>query len=117
MPLLLRGFIENTTLLAEEVYDATRGSVVIEHGARQDEDATAVSLRLIATDGKEMRTAWATQEGNVTRSVFLNLDYGVYQVIAQNADGYWLAAGTVVVYSDTVSFLHTGAAVVYRKTP
>ena len=117
VPLLLRGFIENTALLAEEVHDATLGSVLIEHGAQQGEDAAAVSLRLIAADGKEMHTAWATQEGSVTRSVFLNLDYGVYQVIAQNADGYWLAAGTVVVYSETVSFLRTGAAVVYRKTP
>lgn len=117
VPLLIRGFIENIALLAEEVHDAERGSVVIEHGAQQGEDAAAVSLRLISAAGEEMRTAWATQEGGVTRSVFLNLDYGVYQVIAQNADGYWLAAGTVVVYNETVSFLRTGAAVTHEKTP
>ena len=64
-----------------------------------------------------MQAAGAMQDGGVTRSVFLNLDYGVYQVIAQNSDGYWLAAGTVVVYNETVSFLRTGAAVVYGKTP
>ena len=116
VPLLIRGFIENTALLAEEVHDATLGSVVVEHGARQGEDAAAVSLRLVGTDGKEVRATWAMQEGGVTRSVFLNLDYGVYQVIAQKSDGYWLAAGTVVVYNETVSFLRTGAAVVYGKT-
>ena len=116
VPLLLRGFIENTALLAEEVHDATLGSVVVEYGARQGEDAAAVSLRLVDMQGKEMRTTWARQEGSVTRSVFLNLDYGVYQVIAQNTDGYWLAAGTVVVYNETVSFLRTGAAVVSRET-
>lgn len=117
VPLLLRGFIENTALLAEEVHDAMLGSAVVEHGARQGEDAAAVSLRLINADGKEIHAAGAMQEGSVTRSVFLNLDYGVYQVIAQNSDGYWLAAGTVVVYNETVSFLRTGAAVVYGKTP
>ena len=116
VPLLLRGFIENTALLAEEVHDAALGSVVVEHGAQQGEDAAAMSLRLLDMQGNEMRTAWARQEGGVTRSVFLNLDYGVYQVIAQNADGYWLAAGTVVVYNETVSFLRTGAAVVSSET-
>ena len=117
VPLLIRGFIENIALLAREVHDATLGSVVIEHGAQQGEDAAAVSLRLIDARGEEMRTTWAMQEGGVTRSVFLNLDYGVYQVIAQNADGYWLAAGTVAVYNETVSFLRTGAAVTHGKTP
>ncbi len=115
VPLLIRGFIENTALLAEAVHDATLGSVVIEHGARQGEDAAAVSLRLVGTDGEEVRATWAVQEDGVTRSVFLNLGYGVYQAIAQNSAGNWLAAGTVVVYNETVSFLRTGATVVYGK--
>ncbi len=114
VPLLLRGLIENTALLANTTHDASLGSAVIEYGARQGEDAAAVSLRLVDTEGRDVHTAWAVQEGGVTRSVFLNLNYGEYQVIAQNADGYWLAAGTVFVYSETVSFLRTGAAVVYR---
>ena len=83
----------------------------------QGEDAAAISLRLLAADGEEMRTTWAMQEGDVTRSVFLNLDYGVYQVVVQNEDERWLAAGTVVVYNETVSFLRTGAVVTYGKMP
>ena len=117
VPLLIRGFIENAALLAEEVHDTTLGSVVIEHSAQQGEDAAAIALRLIAADGEEMRTTWAMQEGDVTRSVFLNLDYGVYQVVVQNEDERWLAAGTVVVYNETVSFLRTGAVVAYGKKP
>ena len=117
VPLLVRGFIENTALLAEQVHDATLGSVVIEHGARPGEDAEAVALRLITADGRELPAVWSTQAHNVTRSVFLNLDYGVYQVVAENDDGHWLAAGTVVVYNETTSFLRTGTAVVYEKTP
>lgn len=117
VPLLTRGFIENTALLAAKVHDATRGSVVIEHGARRGEDTAEISLRLIAADGTEHHPAWSLQDDGVTRSIFLNLDYGIYQAVAQNADAYWLAASTVVVYSETVSFLRTGAAVAYGKTP
>lgn len=113
-PLFPRGFVESMALLVEETYDPTKGAVVVEHGKMTGQGEDIILLRLINQNGVDMQGN-SFQEDKVTRGVFLNLDYGVYQLIVQTRKGDWLSAQTLMVYDETISWLRTGSSVSYVK--
>ena len=46
-------------------------------------------------------------------TTFLNLPFGVYQLLVRNSSGHWLAVQTVMVYNEAVSQLRVGNALRY----
>lgn len=114
IPLFPRGFVESMALLAEEVYDPAKGAVVVEHGKVTGQGENVVLLRLIDQNGVDVRGN-SFQEDEITRGVFLNLAYGVYQLIVQTREGEWLSAQTLMVYDETTSWIRTGSSMSYVK--
>ena len=115
LSLLPRGTIESVALHAGEVYDHALGSVYIEYG-KSDAQGDEVVFRLLDARGREIQPVWSEQEDADAFAVFLNLDYGVYQAVVENTQGHWLAVQSLMVYSETVSHLRTGATISYHPT-
>ncbi len=107
--LLPRGFIEDMSVYAQVVYDPSLGVVIAEHAALVGQDAGAVNFRLQNERGEEVGDGWYFADEPVTKVIFFNLEPGMYSLMVETADGYWLAAQTVLVFNETVSFVSTGA--------
>ena len=102
LSLLPRGTLAHIALQASVPYDASRGSVHIEAGYEDADD-----IRLIDADEHEIMPTWLEQRTDVV-ATFLNLPFGVYQLLIRNSSGHWLAVQTVMVYNESVSQLRVG---------
>ena len=117
-PLFPRGFVEDMSVLAEQPFDPFSGALVIEHGEviGQEEDEY-INIRLVDSNGQNVSQAVDfSGSGKDVRRLFLNVEPGLYTVMVETADGFWLASDTAMVYSETLSYIRTGSSVVYKNT-
>ena len=106
LSLLPRGTLARIALQANVPYDERMGSVYAEVSHAEADD-----IRLIAVDGDEILPTWLDAG---TSAAFLNLPFGVYQLLVRNSSGHWLAVQTVLVYDEAISYLRVGHILRYR---
>lgn len=87
------------------------GTVLVDHGTFEghDELSRSVEISLLDKDSKPVGTkvTLMTQSGSST--IFYNVEPGTYSVIVKSTNGDGLAYDTVLVYSETLSYKHTGS--------
>ena len=110
LSLLPRGTLAYIALQANIPYDASMGSVYAEIGYEDADD-----IRLISADGHEIMPTWLSHRTPMV-AAFLNLPFGVYQLLVKNSSGHWLAVQTLMVYNESVSQLRIGYELRYRAT-
>lgn len=116
-PLVPRGFVMDLAYRAELAQDAALGSVLVEHGALEGQAAgDAVHLRLFAATGHELTEQATLRGAQSTKSLFFNVEPGIYTAIAETSDGYWLSVSTVIVYSETMSYVRTGNILLHPES-
>jgi hypothetical protein len=113
-PLVPRGFVEDMALYAQVSYDPLLGVVLVEHGAFKGQEHNSVNMRLLDQFGRDVGDGWYYSDAPSTRAVFFNIPAGTYTLIVETAEKYWLAAETVIVYNETVSYVRTGSSLRYR---
>jgi hypothetical protein len=114
-PLLPRGFVEDMSIYAQVVHDPSLGSVLVEYGQSAGVDTgEGLSMRLVDAQGQDVGDGWYFADTPVTKAIFFNVPAGVYALLVETRDGYWLAADTVSVYNETVSYTRLGGGIRYR---
>jgi hypothetical protein len=116
-PLLPRGFIEDLyheLFVSEDLqaaFDPAMGTVVTYYGLPNKVKADEVQLKLIDQWGREIEEGWFFGDSNdgMVKSVFFNLNPGMYSFVAQTSDGYLLDMDTVIVDYWTTSILQIGS--------
>ena len=114
-PLYPNGFLEDLAVESNIYIDPDRGSVIIDHGDLETEkNKSPVRVTLLDEHSNSVGDR-AHLEGS-SSSVFLNVAPGTYTVTVKRADGTLVSNNTVLVYSDTLSYLHTGSPIQRSKT-
>ncbi|MBQ46938.1 MAG: hypothetical protein CMP10_05540 [Zetaproteobacteria bacterium] len=122
LPLLPRGFVEDLyhELLLEGYDDAMpwdpeMGTIVLMHG--QVNENENIRFRLLDQNGNSAGEGWyfGEEDSDITRAVFFHLNRGVYTVIAETSEGYWVDVDTVVVDFKTVSLIQTGNKIRHKR--
>lgn len=108
LPLVPRGFVEDISVFAQVNYDQSLGAVMVEHGHLQGQGQTPVSVRLLNESGAEVGEGWYFSDQPTTKAIFFNVPPGRYALLVETNDRYWLAADTLVVYSETLTIVQTG---------
>lgn len=114
VPLIPRGFVEDMAVFAQVSHDPSLGVVLVEHGDFGGQGSENIHFRLVNESGFDVGDGWYFSEAPVTKAIFFNVNPGQYQVIVETAAHYWLAADTVTVFSETVSYLATGSRIRYN---
>ena len=115
-PLIPQGFIDDIIEASGEYLyrDYNLGTLLVEHGLLRGEDSSLnggkTRIKLFDQQGLEEQQALYFGEGEVRKALFINLAPGSYEVMVESSEGHWLAVDTVVVYSQTLSYLRTGSA-------
>jgi hypothetical protein len=112
-PLIPRGFVEDLALYAQVSHDPEQGSVLVEFGHPKGLD-DSVNMRLLDQYGRDVGDGWYFSDQPMTRAMFFNVNPGIYTILAETKDRYWLAADSVYVYNETVSYLNLGSELRYR---
>ena len=116
--LLQRGFSEDLFLLLNEqgdlertAYDPMQGKIFVRHGVENDVDADNIEFKLIDQYGREEKGAWIFGDSSdgFVKAFFFNLNPGVYSLVVQTGDNFWLDATTVPVDYDLTSIVQTGS--------
>jgi hypothetical protein len=120
-PLLQRGYIQDVfhELAAQDhrdaiAFDVAMGSVVVLHRTENGMDAAKVSL--VDGVGRVYDQGWSfgnAQQG-LGRTVFFNMNPGVYSVIVESPQGAILSLDTIAVDFWTASIVQTGAMAHYN---
>lgn len=112
IPLLPRGFIEDTALFAQVSPDLMLGSVVVNFGDLDGFDKSQnINIRLFDENGQSVGEAWHYSDKPLSKAIFFNVQPGTYMVSVESSDHTWLAADTVTVFSQTVSFIMAGSPI------
>ena len=112
-PLIPRGFVEDLALYAQVAHDPEQGSVLVEFGHPKGLD-DSVNMRLLDQYGRDVGDGWYFSDQPMTKAMFFNVNPGIYTILAETKDRYWLAADSVYVYNETVSYLNLGSELRYR---
>lgn len=112
-PLIPRGFVEDLALYAQVSQDPEQGSVLVEFGHPKGVD-TSVNMRLLDQFGRDVGDGWYFSDSPLTKAMFFNVPPGIYTVLVETKDRYWLAADSIYVYNETVSYLNLGSELRYR---
>ncbi|MBI2603617.1 MAG: hypothetical protein HYW48_11245 [Deltaproteobacteria bacterium] len=110
-PLFPRGFLDDIAFFAGLAVNRWEGSVLVEHGPLAgEEDFDGVKVTLLDHKGQKAgeKVAW---EGSHSSHLFLNVPAGTYAVKVASPDGKAFWYDTVLVYEETLSYLHTGSPV------
>ena len=107
-PLIPRGFIEDMSLYAQVVRDPELGTVLAEYAAPDGATHETISMRLVDQDGHDVGDGWYFSDAPATKALFFNVPAGAYSIQVQTKDGYWLSSDTVIVYSETMSYMRLG---------
>lgn len=117
-PLIPQGFVEDMAIQANSEWfdDPTFGSVIVEHGRMQDQtfETGLTIVKLIDHTGLEVGSPYTIGQGVVTKSIFFNVPPGLYTVMVTTDKGIWLTTSTIMVYSETLSYLQTGSPLKLR---
>ena len=112
-PLIPRGFVEDLALYAQVTHDSEQGAVLVAFGHPKDVES-AVNLRLLDQYGRDVGDGWYFSDAPLTKAMFFNVPPGIYTVLVETKDRYWLAADSVYVYNETVSYMNLGSQLRYR---
>ena len=98
------------------------GSVLVEYGRMQGEPSSGEPVRIELFDyngAKVISPISLVESGNasVVKSVFLDLEPGVYAVLVTTPQGHWLASDTAIVYSETTSYVSAGSRLAIANNP
>lgn len=109
-PLIPRGFLENISNYSNIIRDLDKGTIFIEHGKfAENEDADNVlEVSLLDQNGNAVGEK-VPLNGLSSGTLFFNVPTGTYTVVVKSIDGVGLDFDTVLVYSDTLSYLRTGS--------
>ena len=107
-PLIPRGFIEDMSLYAQVVRDPGLGTVLAEYAAPDGATHETISMRLVDQEGHDVGDGWYFSDAPTTKALFFNVPAGAYSIQVQTKDGYWLSSDTVIVYSETMSYMRLG---------
>ncbi|WP_141736627.1 carboxypeptidase-like regulatory domain-containing protein [Oligoflexus tunisiensis] len=120
-PLLQRGYIQDVfhELAGQDnhdsiAFDVAMGSVVVLH--RTESGMDAVKVALVDNVGRVYNQGWTfgnTDQG-LTRTVFFNMNPGVYSVIVESQQGVILSLDTIAVDFWAASIVQTGAMAHYN---
>jgi hypothetical protein len=113
-PLIPRGFVEDLALYAQVTHDSEQGSVLVAFGHPKDLES-AVNMRLLDQYGRDVGDGWYFSDAPLTKAMFFNVPPGIYTVLVETKDRYWLAADSVYVYNETVSYVNLGSQLRYRS--
>jgi hypothetical protein len=109
--LIPNGFMEDMSVFAQTHFNRDQGGVVIEHGNLTDVSADGTKMRLVDAFGRDVGDGWYFADKPVSKAVFFNVPPGVYALVIETSSGHWIAADTVMVYSEAVSFAKTGGQI------
>ncbi|MEI6397616.1 MAG: hypothetical protein WCO71_02490, partial [Pseudomonadota bacterium] len=109
--LIPNGFISDMSVFAQTTHNSDNGSVVVEHGNFQGLGGESVKMRLVDVFGRDIGDGWYFADQPVSKAIFFNVPAGVYALVVETGSGHWIAADTVMVYSESVSFAKTGGQI------
>ena len=109
-PFLPRGFIEDMAVYAQVAHDPSLGSVFVEHGTLSGQGTETIRMRLLNENNFDVAEAWYYSDSPITRALFFNVPPGTYSLLIETANHFWLAADTVTVFSEAVSYVSSGAS-------
>jgi hypothetical protein len=120
-PLLQRGYIQDVfhELAVQDnhasiAFDAALGSVVVLH--RLESGMGTVNVSLVDNLGRVYNQGWSfgNPDQGLSRTVFFNMNPGVYSVIVENQQGAILSLDTIAVDFWTASVVQTGSTAHYN---
>lgn len=123
LPLMPRGFVEDTfnqLYLSDSsssvAYDPSLGALIVQYGLQKGEKFDDLNLRVVDQAGREVDTGWyfGSQNEQVVKAIFFNVPAGVYSVIAETRDHFWLDATTMAVDFWTTSVVQLGSPLTYQ---
>lgn len=109
MALIPNGFVNDMAYFAHTINNGDGGSVVLEHGLLSGHSDRSVKIKLVDPFGHDVGDGWYFADNPVSKAIFFNVPPGVYSALVETQSGHWLAADTVMVYSDSVSVVKTGS--------
>ena len=107
--LIPNGFISDMSVLAQTIHNIDEGSVIVEHGNLSGHGNDGIKMRLVDSFGRDVGDGWYFADQPVSKAIFFNVPPGMYGLVIETASGYWIAAETVFVYSESVSVVKTGS--------
>lgn len=120
-PLLQRGYIQDVfhELAVQDnhasiAFDAALGSVVVLH--RMESGMGAVNVSLVDNMGRVHNQGWSfgTPDQGLSRTVFFNMNPGLYSVIVETQQGVIVSLDTIAVDFWTASVVQTGSTAHYN---
>jgi hypothetical protein len=106
--LVPNGFVSDMSNFSQTSHNSDEGSVIIEHGTLAGQGSEPVKIRLTDAFGQDVGDGWYFADQPVSKAIFFNVPPGIYAVVVETSSGHWLAADTVIVYSESVSIAKTG---------
>jgi hypothetical protein len=84
---------------------------MIDHGSFEDQLDLSKTLvvTLLDQESKQVGEKVNMNTSSTLSTLFLNVAPGTYTVLVKTAEGVALSYDTVLVYSDTLSYLRTGS--------
>ncbi|HET9238830.1 MAG TPA: hypothetical protein VFO10_16355 [Oligoflexus sp.] len=120
-PLLQRGYIQDVfhELAVQDnhasiAFDSAMGAVVVLH--RMESGMGAVNVSLVDSQGQVYNQGWSfgNADEGLSRTVFFNMNPGVYSVIVESQQGAILSLDTIAVDYWTASVVQTGSTAHYN---
>ena len=111
------GFINDMAYFAHATHSPELGSVVVEHAHLSGQGQPNVKMRLVDPFGRDVGDGWYFADQPVAKAIFFNVPPGLYSVLVETESGHWIAADTVLVYSESLSFVKSGSALERRTIP
>lgn len=114
LKLVPNGFINDMAYFAHATHSPDLGSVVVEHGQLGGHGKSSVKVRLVDPFGRDVGDGWYFADFPAAKAVFFNVPPGLYSMLVETESGHWIAADTVLVYSESLSYVKTGNTVERR---
>ncbi len=117
-PLFPNGFVEDLSYNANILRDVNNGTVLVEHGnlIGQMELSKDIEVTLWDQNSKAVGEKVLLNSEKGASAVFFNVSPGSYTIVVKSKDGVGIAYDTVLVYSGTLSYVHTGSPLL-RESP
>ncbi len=116
LKLVPNGFVNDMAYFAHTTHSGDLGSVVVEHGQLGGHGTSSVKVRLVDAFGRDVGDGWYFADSPVAKAIFFNVPPGHYAMLVETESGHWISADTVLVYSDSLSYVKTGSAVERRAS-
>lgn len=112
-PLLPRGFIEDMSYYAQIIHDPSLGAVVVDYSGTSSGSLSGINFKLVDALGRKISEPWYFADQPTNKAIFFNVPVGAYSLIAESGDAYLLAADTLLVFSETATYIQMGGKITY----